>query len=86
MIAVLPGEDQSAYDRLHRDIIDELRPVGALEKDQVEAIARLTWRKRNFATLHIATHAQRRMANASQPYVVLDMSMLNTVPIPEENV
>ena len=88
MIAVLPGEDQSAYDRLHRDLVDELKPVGALEKDQVDTIARLTWRKRNVATLHIAMLAKRRMADASQQYTrsSFELALLDGALIPVETI
>ncbi|MDI1346883.1 MAG: hypothetical protein PSV22_22735 [Pseudolabrys sp.] len=88
MIAVLPGEDQSAYDKLHRDLVDELKPAGALEKDQVETIARLTWRKRNFATLHIAMLAKRRMADASRQYTQssFELALLDSPLIPFETI
>src|SRR5262249_56790999 len=49
--AILPGEDPAALKELHQNIIAELAPVGALEDDIVWTIARLVWRKNNFATL-----------------------------------
>jgi hypothetical protein len=42
---------------LHQNIIAELAPVGALEDDIVWTIARLVWRKKNFATLRKAEFA-----------------------------
>ena len=58
--AVLPGENSAAFDKLHRAVIAELTPKGALEDDLVATIARLTWRKQNLKTLHIAKLAQNR--------------------------
>lgn len=58
--AVLPGESQAAFDKLHRDLITEFAPSGALEDDIVTTIARLLWRKQNLTTLRIAKLAQRR--------------------------
>jgi len=45
---------------LHRALIAEFTPVGALEEDIVADIARLTWRKQNLATFRIAELAKRR--------------------------
>jgi hypothetical protein len=60
--ALLPGEDPAEFEKLHRDIIDELRPDGALEHDTVWTIARLKWRKQNLATLRSAELARGRCA------------------------
>jgi hypothetical protein len=49
--AILPGEDPAAFKKTHEDIIAELAPDGALEDDIVWTIARVVWRKKNFATL-----------------------------------
>jgi hypothetical protein len=48
--AILPGESRAGFRRLHRDIIAELRPDGALEHDIVRTIVQLVWRKQNLAT------------------------------------
>ena len=55
--AILPGADPDAFKELHQNIIAELAPVGALEDDIVWTIARLVWRKKNFATLRKAEFA-----------------------------
>jgi hypothetical protein len=57
---LLPGEDSAAFEKLHRDLIAEFTPVGALEEDIVADMARLTWRKQNLATFQIAELAARR--------------------------
>ena len=57
---LLPGEDRGAFEKLHRELIAELAPVGALEEDIVADVARLTWRKRNLATCRIAELAKAR--------------------------
>ena len=51
--ALLPGEDAAAFKKLHDALIDELSPVGALEVDIVESIARLVWRKRHLAASRV---------------------------------
>ena len=58
--AVLPGEDEEAFRELHQKIIAELAPVGALEEDVVETIARVLWRKQNLAILRVVEFARER--------------------------
>jgi hypothetical protein len=57
---LLPGEDPAAFEELHRALITEFAPVGALEEDIVADMARLTWRKQNLATFQIAELAKAR--------------------------
>jgi len=56
--ALLPGEDPAAFEKLHQDLIAELRPDGPLENDTVATIAHLTWRKQNLGTFRIAEYAR----------------------------
>lgn len=58
--AVLPGESQAEFEELHRELISELCPSGAIEDDAVANIARLMWRKKNLRTLSTAELAQER--------------------------
>ena len=58
--AILPGESQAEFEKLHRYILAEWTPSGVLENDIVMTITRLLWRKQNLDTLHIAEHARRR--------------------------
>jgi hypothetical protein len=51
---LLPGEDAVAFEKLHRKLIVELSPKGALEDDIVASIARLLWRKQNLGTFRLA--------------------------------
>jgi len=57
---LLPGEDSAAFETLHRALIAEFAPIGALEEDIVADIARLTWRKQNLQTFRIAELAKER--------------------------
>jgi hypothetical protein len=57
---LLPGEDRTAFEKLHRSLIAEFTPVGALEEDIVADLARLVWRKQNLATFRIAGLADAR--------------------------
>jgi len=59
---VLPGESVAEFEKLHRDLVDELAPDGPLEDDIVWSIARLVWRKRNLKTYRIAATARKRIA------------------------
>jgi hypothetical protein len=56
--ALLPTESREAFEKLHRELIAELAPSGALEDDIVMTVARLVWRKQNLRTLRIAQSAQ----------------------------
>jgi hypothetical protein len=58
--SLLPGEDSAAFEKLHRALIAEFTPVGALEEAIVAYMARPTWRKQNLATFRIAELAQWR--------------------------
>ena len=48
--AILPGESQAEFEKLHRDIIAGWNPSGVLENDIVMTITRLLWRKQNLET------------------------------------
>jgi hypothetical protein len=63
--AILPGEDPAAFKKTHEDIIAELVPDGALEDEIVWTIARLVWRKKNFATLRKGACTRASVANPS---------------------
>ena len=51
--AVLPGENPAEFEKLHRQLIAELKPSGVFEDDILATIARLIWRK-HLTTLRIA--------------------------------
>ena len=42
------GENPAEFEKLHRDLIAEFCPNGALENDVVTTMARLVWREKNF--------------------------------------
>lgn len=58
--AVLPGESRAEFEKLHRDLIAEFGPSGALEDDIVLTMAGYVWRKQNLMTLRIARLAKSR--------------------------
>jgi hypothetical protein len=60
--SVLPGESAAEFAKLHRELVAEWIPNGALEDDIVATMARALWRKNNLQTLRIAKLAQERMA------------------------
>jgi hypothetical protein len=41
---LLPGENRDDFEKLHRAVVAELRPAGALEDELVLDIARFLWR------------------------------------------
>jgi hypothetical protein len=59
-MTLLPGEDGSAFEKLHRDLIAEFGPVGPMEEDIVATMARLVWRKQNLLTYRLAQWAKDR--------------------------
>src|SRR5215472_7115262 len=56
---ILPGEDPAEFAQLHRKLIAELTPNGAMEEDIVATMAGLVWRKQNLATFRIAEDQAR---------------------------
>lgn len=62
--AILPGESQAEFEKLHRDILAEWTPSGVLENDIVMTITRLLWRKQNLDTLRI--EEEKRQARISE--------------------
>lgn len=62
---LLPGEDAADFAKLHRELVAEFSPQGALEEEIVKAIAHCVWRRRNLATFRVAKRAQRYMRQMS---------------------
>jgi hypothetical protein len=69
---ILPGESSAEFEKLHRDLIAELGPNGALENDIVATVARLVWRKKNLETFRIAELARSRSAQIMRETVPED--------------
>jgi hypothetical protein len=69
---ILPGENSAEFEKLHRDLIAELGPNGALENDVVATMARLVWRKKNLETFRIAELARSRYAQIMRERVPED--------------
>jgi hypothetical protein len=59
-LRLLPGEDPAALEKLHKTLVAEFAPNGALEEDIVLTIAHLTWRKQNLGTFRLAELARER--------------------------
>jgi hypothetical protein len=57
---LLPGEDVTEFERLHRGIIAEFCPNGPLEEDIVLTMAGLVWRKNNLQIVRAAARAWHR--------------------------
>jgi hypothetical protein len=76
-LAVLPGEDKAAFEKLRRDLIAELNPKGPLEEDIVVTLARYVWRKQNLKTYRLAQAAKKRR-------VELMTTLIEREDIPEE--
>jgi hypothetical protein len=67
--SLLPGESRAEFEKLHKDLIVEFRPEGALEKDIVSTMARLLWRKQNLSILRKAELAKERSSSIRSKYV-----------------
>ena len=51
---VLPGEDRAAFEELLRGLMDEHKPDGLSECEEVCYLAHLVWRRQNLPTnLHV---------------------------------
>ena len=74
--SLLPGEDRAAFEKLHRDLVVEFNPVGALETDIIADVARLTWRKQNLATLRIAEFVRTRRRQIEYDTKLLGISIV----------
>jgi hypothetical protein len=82
-LGLLPGESPAEFDRLHKDLFEELAPRGPLEEDIVSTLARLLWRKQNRSTFRTAELAKKRRTeivkteiatrNIPDPYPLLDL-------------
>ena len=59
-MTLLPGENATAFEKLHADLIAEWSPTGPLEDDIVASLARLIWRKQNLSTYRKADAAKGR--------------------------
>jgi hypothetical protein len=80
--AVLPGESRAEFEKLHRDLIAELDPNGALENDIVANMARLVWRKKNLETFRIAELARLRFEHIRRVTVPEDKIEYPTFDLP----
>ena len=58
-IAVLPGESRAEFEKLHRDLMAEFTPSGALEDAYRDGHRASLWRKQNLATLRICRTRSR---------------------------
>ena len=87
-LAVLPGESQEDFDKLHQAVKADLAPSGPLENDIVLRITRLMWRKQNLVTLRIAEAAKSRCAEIAEEklrYYEEDILKEALCEIPEEH-
>jgi hypothetical protein len=58
-MGLLPGESSAEFEKLHKDLLADLAPDGALENDVVLTVARLLWRKQNLSTFRTAELARQ---------------------------
>jgi hypothetical protein len=68
-MTLLPGENATAFKKLHADLIAEWNPTGPLEDDIVGSLARLIWRKQNLSTYRKADAAKGRLAEIKHELV-----------------
>jgi hypothetical protein len=69
-MTLLPGENATAFKKLHAELIAEWNPTGPLEDDIVASLARLIWRKQNLSTYRKADAAKGRFAEIKYELVV----------------
>ena len=66
---LLPGESATNFEKLRRDVVAELKPDGPLERDIVQTIARLVWRKQNMSTYQKAEMASKQISAIHGKYL-----------------
>jgi hypothetical protein len=66
---ILPGESSSAFRRLHRGIVAELCPDGAMEHEIVRSITQLLWRAQNLETLRKVELVKQRYQGIRSQYL-----------------
>jgi hypothetical protein len=76
---ILPGESVAEFEKLHRELVVELAPNGALEEDIVATMARLLWRKQNLATFRIAELARGHREQIMVDKVPQDEPLLSSL-------
>ena len=69
---ILPEENPAEFEKLHRDLIAEFTPDGALENDIIANMAHLVSRKKNLETFRIAELARARYAQIMRERVPED--------------
>jgi hypothetical protein len=75
---LLPGENRAAFEKLHRDLINEFSPDGISEHQIVENMARYIWRMQNLETFRAAKRAwDRYYAIQSEYFVEPELGLLN---------
>jgi hypothetical protein len=57
---LLPGEDRTSFEKLHRDVVAEFSPNGPVEEDIILKVASLLWRKKNVQPVRAAGRAWNR--------------------------
>lgn len=70
--SLLPGESAAEFEKLRRDLIDELGINGVLENEVATELARVVWREKNLATFRIAKLARARCEQIKYEMVPTD--------------
>jgi hypothetical protein len=73
--SILPGESAAEFEKLHKGLIREFSPNGALESEIIATLAHLLSRRRNLPTFRVAERAQQRVNHIRDAIVSeLDLS------------
>jgi len=78
-MGVLPGENRAEFEKLHRELVNNFSPSGALENDIIANMARLLWRKTNLRTLGTAKFARDHYSAIVNANVDSDFPAMVTV-------
>jgi hypothetical protein len=89
---LLAGEDPARFEKLHRDLVAEFSPSGALEEDIVWTMARLLWRKHHMEIVRAAQRAwacydriESRRRNELCKEILRSYTITNDLPPEVEN-
>src|SRR5262249_5522353 len=70
---ILPGEDEDAFNELRDEIVNDLKPRGAMEREIVDDLAQIRWKLRRLARVEAQMMAKTQRTIRAQHARELEM-------------
>jgi hypothetical protein len=61
-VPILPGEDEEAFNELHHEIVNDLKPRGAMQREVVDDIAQIRWKLRRLSRVEAQMMARSQQS------------------------